>query len=620
MKNKETCFVCISPFNKNSKKQIICNNLTCNFNICVECASKYICGIHENPHCMNCKMEWNRELLEKNFTKKFLNTTYKKYRESILFEREKSMFPDTLGDVEEYIRILEYKKKIKCNKNIFNYKKKEYDAIKTYIRTTRTEMLNLNEDLRLLEIEMEVCKINIKFDKKQIDAFSMFKYNNAEKKIFIKACPKEGCKGFLSTAWKCGLCHIWVCPDCHEIKGKDKNIEHICNQEILNSVKLINLETKNCPKCVTKIYKIDGCFAKNTPVLMFDKSIKNSQDIIKGDVLLGDDNNKRIVEDVCTGFDDLYEIKQNEGMTYIVNSKHELVLINIIDNKIIYITVEQYISLSENIKEKLFGIIGDDNNEKKILSNIIVTKIERNRYYGWRLNDNKRFYLSDYTVVKNCNQMFCTQCHTAFDWRTGKVDNGQIHNPHYYDYLNNLNVANRNINLCFNNDLINLIYIKNNINRILKNSKEVFIYKGNNLYNRNNYETKISDIHRSHGHITNVELFTINPVIDNKQLRMDYLVNNIDEKKFKIILQRREKANEKKNEINMILRTYLDIVKDLLNSTMEFNTIKELTEFDRSVEQIRNYINDSLIKISKRYNCVVIQINDYYGCYTRKKF
>jgi hypothetical protein len=37
--------------------------------------------------------------------------------------------------------------------------------------------------------------------------------------------------------------------------------------------------------------------------------------------------------------------------------------------------------------------------------------------------------------VSGCNQMFCVQCHTAFDWKTGEIETGPIHNPHYFDMM-----------------------------------------------------------------------------------------------------------------------------------------------------------------------------------------
>ena len=34
--------------------------------------------------------------------------------------------------------------------------------------------------------------------------------------------------------------------------------------------------------------------------------------------------------------------------------------------------------------------------------------------------------------VSGCNQMWCPSCKNAFDWRSGRIERGVIHNPHYY--------------------------------------------------------------------------------------------------------------------------------------------------------------------------------------------
>lgn len=36
--------------------------------------------------------------------------------------------------------------------------------------------------------------------------------------------------------------------------------------------------------------------------------------------------------------------------------------------------------------------------------------------------------------ISGCNQMWCTACNTAFSWDTGKVDTGNVHNPHFFEW------------------------------------------------------------------------------------------------------------------------------------------------------------------------------------------
>lgn len=53
--------------------------------------------------------------------------------------------------------------------------------------------------------------------------------------------------------------------------------------------------------------------------------------------------------------------------------------------------------------------------------------------------------------ISGCDQMWCVQCHTAFNWGTGVIETGSVHNPHYFEQLFNGNV-NRNFERGYQDD------------------------------------------------------------------------------------------------------------------------------------------------------------------------
>jgi hypothetical protein len=81
----------------------------------------------------------------------------------------------------------------------------------------------------------------------------------AQKREFIMKCGADECRGFLSTAYKCGTCETWTCPDCLVVLGLDKTVAHTCAPDAVESAKTIRAETRPCPKCAARIFKIDGC-------------------------------------------------------------------------------------------------------------------------------------------------------------------------------------------------------------------------------------------------------------------------------------------------------------------------------------------------------------------------
>lgn len=66
------------------------------------------------------------------------------------------------------------------------------------------------------------------------------------------------------------------------------------------------------------------CVAKGTRFIMFDGSIKNVEDIVAGDVLMGPDSKPRTVLVTTHGIDNMYKVIPENGIEHIVNSKHPI--------------------------------------------------------------------------------------------------------------------------------------------------------------------------------------------------------------------------------------------------------------------------------------------------------
>lgn len=580
-----SCNICCDSYNKSTRTKVICSY--CDFDVCRTCCETYI--LSENiPKCMKpqCGKEWSRKFIRENFTNVFINTKYKEHIEKILFDQEKALLPATQPLAEEKLR------KEKIRKEIG-----ELDAL----------ICNLIRQKRQLELN----------------------YHNpssvkTENRHFVRQCPAHGCRGFLSTQWKCGICEQWTCPECHELKGLVRDCQHKCDPNSVETAKLLAKDSKPCPKCQSMIFKIEGCFAENTPILMWDGTIKMSQDICIGDILVGDDGEQRIVEDLVSGEDELFEVKQNNGINYIVNSKHTLVLHNIINKKTITILVDDYIKLDDRTRDFLLGykIL---QNKVKDYHKIIVVGIGKGQYYGWRVNGNNRFLLSDYTVVKNCDQMWCTQCHTAFSWRTGALEKN-IHNPHFYEWQRKNGGATRvQGDIQCGRELTHATI--GNIHKIIVDKKHTNLYTEQivnytsnrfgypptntrrNEYGFHDLICKIEGIIRNNIHNIQIELpdFQTDYVIKNQDLRIKFLCNEINEDVFKCMIQRNDKRNKKNQEIAQVIQLSNTAITDIIYRLMEhLNSCSpndyNLDTFMTEIDEIIKYCNDLLKDIAFTYN------------------
>ena len=101
------------------------------------------------------------------------------------------------------------------------------------------------------------------------------------------------------------------------------------------------------------------CFDPETPILMWDGTIKAAKHIVVGDYLIDDVGNPVRVKSTCSGFKTMYEIVPDKKnfMRHTVTDNHILTLKvkkDFGDDNVIDITIEQFLSLSPSVQKNLF--------------------------------------------------------------------------------------------------------------------------------------------------------------------------------------------------------------------------------------------------------------------------
>lgn len=226
------CPICVSDY---TKKNNIINCPYCNNECCVICFKTYLMSSDTIfPSCMYpvCKKEISLDFIASVTPNIFHNIEYRKKRTLILIKREESVLP-----TRQHLVQIEQKK-----------------------NNARLEKKEVLSNISILSKELIILKKKLKNLYKIINGVDeMSSEEVIEHKTFIKNCPVSDCRGYLSSQWKCGICDVYVCKDCHVIKNKREDAEHVCNRELVESIIMINKESKPCPVCGIPICKIDGC-------------------------------------------------------------------------------------------------------------------------------------------------------------------------------------------------------------------------------------------------------------------------------------------------------------------------------------------------------------------------
>ena len=422
------CPICCDTYNKSTRDVVKCYHDGCGFEACKSCTRTYLLGSTQDPHCMKCHKAWSHEFMIESLNRSYMNADYRKHRANLLVERE-------IARLQESMQLAGNERQARE----FDQLEKEKDQ----------EIKDLRARMKELERERYTARNR---------AWALRHPDQEEKQAakFVMPCPREDCRGFLSSQYKCEICKFHTCPHCLEVIGESKE-GHVCDPDTVATAQAIKNETKPCPKCGERISKISGC-----------------------------------------------------------------------------------------------------------------------------------------------DQMWCISCHTAFSWRTGQIDTGIVHNPHFFQFQRNGGDAGPGggggqvgLNMC-NQEILPYWY---NFNRTVLRKIRDLTLQG--LY---------SELYRTIAHISRAEIIPLRDRIrnlsDNEGFRVKYILNEIDRatmaKKLFTNDKIRRRLVESINILELIENVGRETLLGLYNSPHDDLTQQAFDGFGQMQELVR-YCNLQLDSVSKLY-------------------
>lgn len=221
------CGICCRKFNNGSRLIITCPY--CDETSCLVCFKTYLMET-ENAMCMFCKKQMSLSFVSSVTPKIFHNTKYRTKRTDSLLSMEKSLLPETQGEVERTIRA------------------RKADSTIKQLQLRQKELL-----MELRAVRAEIV------DLRSFGSRDLLHEQKSEKK-FTFGCSRDPCRGFLeSSTSRCGICELYTCGKCLKPKDGHSDPDHECNKDDEATATFIKKDTRQCPNCPARIHKIEGC-------------------------------------------------------------------------------------------------------------------------------------------------------------------------------------------------------------------------------------------------------------------------------------------------------------------------------------------------------------------------
>jgi hypothetical protein len=214
--------------------------------------------------------------------------------------------------------------------------------------------------------------------------------------------------------------------------------------------------------------------------------------------------------------------------------------------------------------------------------------------------------------IDGCDQMWCTQCHKAFSWNTGKIITGTVHNPHFYQYQREQGggVAPRNPGDVVCGVLPTLYELNHKIAAdaaALPKSHQDFFYN------------TVMQIHRLQMHFTDTYINPIRATLHgmenrNECHRISYILQSITKEKLATLVVQLDEKRKKDTAILHVCDLFTTVAIDMFHAIIrsdkkgeEFAT--QLHQLVSEYDTLRLYVNQQMKEIGMTYGLCVQQIS-----------
>ncbi len=248
--------------------------------------------------------------------------------------------------------------------------------------------------------------------------------------------------------------------------------------------------------------------------------------------------------------------------------------------------------------------------------------------------------------IDGCDQMWCTQCHTAFSWRTG-AEETLVHNPHFYEWMRRTGQQMAPGAVQLGGGAAGAAGGAGCGFRGMWNTFQTSIrtaYPPTFAMKEKNRVEKLNKISQDTGHVNGWCLGTLNGQVRAEQrtdeeakrvLRVRRLAKELTDAEWMKPLERLERGSKRRNALRDIYDMYIQAAMTVMdqfnlavtnlektkwerrsmsvNDAVQFELDAANAATDSAIKQyteLANYVNEELRKIKNRYSTTVYKISN----------